>query len=181
MEESHGRVVNGREGILRNRGPGGNPSAMGLMGKIHAIPRLGQQFDNWQKVELCYISGLWRTATGAGREWLRLWATIVALRSSDYCGKSLICHSRTSLISARCKLPRPASTCGVCMRPAWLRKNRKVAASCTAQPNGAAACFARWTCSGRVRLTDNHDEKICVAYALSNNSTFCQLSNCGSG
>jgi hypothetical protein len=43
------------------------------------------------------------------------------------------------------------------------------------------ACCAPWTCSGRVRLTDNHAEKICGADALTNNSTFCQLSNCASG
>jgi DNA-binding MarR family transcriptional regulator len=58
MEESHGRVVHGWDGIFRNGGPGGNPSALGLTGKIRADPRLGQQFDNWQKVELCYISEL---------------------------------------------------------------------------------------------------------------------------
>jgi hypothetical protein len=49
------------------------------------------------------------------------------------------------------------------------------------QPSGATACFARWTCSGRVQPPDNHAEKICVADALNNNSTFCQLSNCASG
>ncbi len=58
MEQSHGRVVNSRGGIFRNRGPGGNPSAMWLTGNTHANPKLGQQFDNWQKVELFYISEL---------------------------------------------------------------------------------------------------------------------------
>jgi hypothetical protein len=40
------------------------------------------------------------------------------------------------------------------------------------QPSAVADCFARWTCSGRVRRTDNHAEKICGADALSCNSTF---------
>ena len=157
------------------------PGRWGSWGRFMRIRGLGNNSTIGKKSNCAISVSLWRTATGAGREWLRLWATIVASRSSDYCGRSRICHSRTSLISARCKLPRPASTCGVCMRPAWLRKNRKAAASCTAQPNGAAACFARWICSGRVQPTDNHTEKMRAADALNNNSTVCQLSNCASG
>jgi hypothetical protein len=49
------------------------------------------------------------------------------------------------------------------------------------QPSAVADCFARWTCSGRVRRTDKHVGRICGADTLSNNSTFCQLSNCASG
>ena len=157
------------------------PVRWGSWGRFMRIRGLGNNSIIGKKSNCAISASLWRTATGVGREWLRLWVTIVASKLSDYCGRSLICRSRTSLISARCKLLPPASTCGVCMRPAWLRKNRKVAAFCTVQPNGAVDCFARWTCSGRVRRTDNHEEKICGSDALSNNSTFCQLSNCASG
>ena len=181
MEESHGRVVLGREVSSAIEGLEAIPVRCGSRGILMRIRGLGNNSTIGKKSNCAISASLWRTATGAGREWLRLWATIVASRSSDYCGRSLICRSRTLLISARCKLPPPASTCGVCMRQAWLRKNRKVAASCTVQQSGAADCFARWTCSGRVRPTDNHDEKICGADSLSNNSTFCQLSNCASG
>jgi len=157
------------------------PVRWGPRGRFMRIRGLGNNSTIGKKSNCATSASLWRTATGVGREWLRLWVTIVASKLSDYCGRSRICRSRTSLISARCKLPRPASTCGVCMRPAWLRKNRKVAASCTVQQSGAADYFARWTYSGRVRPTDNHAEKIRAADALNNNSTFCQLSNYTSG
>ena len=52
--------------------------------------------------------------------------------------------------------------CGVCTRLAWLRRNRRGAASCTAQPSGAADCSVRWIYSGRVQPTDYRAKKIAV-------------------
>ena len=81
MEEGHKWV----EGIFRNRTAGSNPSAVEFKRRIGQIGGFVHNSIIGKKSNCASLALLWRTAIGAERGWLRLWATIVASRSSDCC------------------------------------------------------------------------------------------------